>query len=159
MAIDVLQAAKHLCDRVDWKYSNIELQKLIYVSHMFYLGRTKNSLVKGTFQAWDYGPVHPKLYNHIKKNLCGSSPIPEFVFSTIKDLDREQYGEQVSILDEQSDLYPPGSARRLVSKTHEEGRAWEKNYIYEERGIVIRNEDILKEYDEFEKEQDQGEEQ
>ncbi|RWO77206.1 type II toxin-antitoxin system antitoxin SocA domain-containing protein [Mesorhizobium sp.] len=66
MTLHVLSAAKHLAKQSGWSLSNLELQKILYLAHMFYLGRTGEPLVSGHFEAWDYGPVHPDLYHRVK---------------------------------------------------------------------------------------------
>jgi uncharacterized phage-associated protein len=53
----------------------LALQKLIYFSHGHFLARTKTPLVKGAFEAWQYGPVHPQLYHAFKS--WGRDPILE----------------------------------------------------------------------------------
>ena len=120
---------------------------------MLYLGRKgiKCPLVEGTFQAWDYGPVHPDLYSRISRHNCGSDLIPEKVFKNVKDLNEEDHGDQIFALDQVLDLYPPGSGLNLIEDTHEKGRAWHKRYIPGIKGIPITNHDILQEYNEFEK--------
>ena len=55
MPIHVLQAAKYMADRSGWNLSNLELQKILYIAHMFHLGRHSTALVRGEFQAWDLG--------------------------------------------------------------------------------------------------------
>jgi uncharacterized phage-associated protein len=47
--------------------SNLALQKLLYFAHGHYLIRSKGTpLVQGAFEAWQYGPVHPAVYNAFK---------------------------------------------------------------------------------------------
>lgn len=53
--------------------SNLVLQKLVYFAHGQYLSQTGHPLVSGEFEAWQYGPVHPHVYNAFKDQ--GSSPI------------------------------------------------------------------------------------
>jgi uncharacterized phage-associated protein len=53
--------------------SNLVLQKLVYFAHGRYLSETGQPLVAGEFEAWQYGPVHPHVYNAFKDQ--GSSPI------------------------------------------------------------------------------------
>lgn len=58
-------------DRKD--ISNLVLQKLVYFAHGRYLSETGQPLVAGEFEAWQYGPVHPHVYNAFKEQ--GASPI------------------------------------------------------------------------------------
>lgn len=53
--------------------SNLSLQKVLYFAHGLYLSRYGRPLVKGYFEAWEHGPVHPPLY-HLFKNF-GGGPI------------------------------------------------------------------------------------
>ena len=41
MVIEPLQAAKYLAQRSGWQYTNLELQKLLYITHMTYLGKNR----------------------------------------------------------------------------------------------------------------------
>lgn len=43
--------------------SNLKLQKLLYLCQAFYLIESRGlSLIKGDFEAWQYGPVHREAY-------------------------------------------------------------------------------------------------
>lgn len=44
----------------------LALQKLLYFAHGFCLIRLGRPLVKGHFEAWRYGPVHPVVYHSFK---------------------------------------------------------------------------------------------
>ncbi len=66
MAISVLDAANHLCEKSEWTLTQLELQKLLYLSHMIHLGFYKSPLVYGDFEAWEFGPVHPELYKIVR---------------------------------------------------------------------------------------------
>jgi uncharacterized phage-associated protein len=46
--------------------SNLALQKLVYFAHALFLVEAKRPLVKGYFEAWQYGPVHPTIYQAFK---------------------------------------------------------------------------------------------
>ena len=69
MAIDTFQAAKYLAKKSGWKYTNLELQKLLYIAHMIHLGKTGEPLFEDAFEAWNYGPVIPGLYYFLKSYL------------------------------------------------------------------------------------------
>jgi uncharacterized phage-associated protein len=120
--------------------SNLELQKLLYLAHMFYLGRTGGEpLVPGYFEAWDYGPVHPDLYQRAK--IFGSDPV-ENIFHA----NAEPTGPELAILDEAYDSLGRSGPGRLVNATHRRGGAWDRNYHPGIRHCVIPNQDILSEY-------------
>lgn len=147
MPVSALASAKRLCERSGWTLSNLDVQKLVYLAHMFNLGRTGHPLVDGHFQAWEYGPVHPALYHRVK--VFGSDPVQN-VFHTIRDLD--DGSAEARILDEIGESlagYPSG---RLVAITHWDKGAWAKNYTPGARFIVIPNDDIKEEYVERDRE-------
>ncbi|PPQ19461.1 hypothetical protein CV770_10745 [Bradyrhizobium sp. AC87j1] len=58
--------------------TNLALQKNLYLAHMVHLGRTGERLVDGEFQAWDYGPVNPELYETV--SMFGDEPIKDVFF-------------------------------------------------------------------------------
>lgn len=141
MAVFVLSAARRLATRSGWTLSNLELQKIIYLAHMFYLGRTKGEpLVMGNFEAWNYGPVHPDLYHRVK--IFGSEPVQNIFHGTSEMAD----GPERKILDEAYDSLGKLGPGKLVHATHRLGGAWETNYIPGTRHRIIPNADILKEY-------------
>jgi uncharacterized phage-associated protein len=51
----------------------MKLQKLVFFTHADYLVRTGRPLLKQEFEAWDYGPVIPSLYQEFKR--FGDQPI------------------------------------------------------------------------------------
>lgn len=142
MTVSVFAAAKRLGEKSGWSLSNLEMQKLLYLAHMFHLGHHEEPLVSGLFEAWDYGPVHPSLYHRAK--VFGSSPV-ENVFHSAPDLDD---GTEAELLDDAVEQLSHNRPGRLVAITHWDQGAWAKNYVPGERGIVIPNEDILEEYKE-----------
>ena len=125
MTIPVLQAAKQLCSESKWTLSNLELQKIIYITHMVYLGTHSEQLVFGDFQAWRYGPVHPELYHFLKR--YGAKPINNElgIFNFFEDLSD---GNEKDALNAAVDAFPAGSGPKLVAITHWEKGAWTKLY-------------------------------
>lgn len=51
----------------------LALQKLLYFVHARYLATTGKPAVKGAFEAWQYGPVHPTVYKAFSD--FGKNPI------------------------------------------------------------------------------------
>lgn len=144
MTISVLAAARRLCETSGWKLSNLELQKILYLSHMIWLGRHEGKipLIKEYFEAWDYGPVVPTLYHAAK--VFGSSPVRN-VFHGARD---ELSAEHKAGLDEAirgTEGLRPG---QLVAITHWEKGAWAKNYRPGASRSLIANQDIYEEYKE-----------
>lgn len=141
MAISILEAAKHLGGQAGWSLSNLKMQKILYIAHMYHLGNYGSPLVLGLFEAWDYGPVHPDLYHRAK--VFGADPVGN-IFRSFKDLEDE--GTEKRILDAAAEQLAKISSAQLIATTHREGGAWAKHYVPGVRGIEIPNEDILEEY-------------
>ena len=144
MTVPVLSAAKRLCEKSDWTLTNLHVQKLLYIAHMFYMGQNEGEpLVTGHFEAWAFGPVHPKVYHAAK--VCGSDPVEPYVFQSDESL--EDGSMRVKYLDEAVEKLP---LNQLVTITHWKKGAWRKNYRSYMRNIIIPNLDILEEYRERE---------
>ncbi len=140
MAVSPLAAAKRMCKRSDWALSNLELQKILYIAHMFHLGGEGAPLISGHFEAWDYGPVQPSVYHKVK--VFGADPIGN-IFHSVEDLPE---GSEARLLDEAVDKLGNAAPGKLVAITHWVDGAWAKFYVKGSRGIVIPNEAILAEY-------------
>ena len=141
MAVSALSAARTVCEMRGWRVSNLELQKILYLAHMFHLGRTGQPLISENFEAWDYGPVVPKLYHRAKG--FGSGHVKN-VFHWISDVPNELTAYDV--LEEVTDATNDLSPGRLVALTHSDSGAWAQYYRPGARGIVIPNPAILAEY-------------
>ena len=55
--------------------TQMKLQKLVYFAHGYHLAKYKEPLIKEEFQAWQFGPVIPKIYQEYK--YYGSNPITD----------------------------------------------------------------------------------
>ena len=140
MAISVLSAAKYIGQLSSWSKTNLELQKIIYIAHMFHLGKHGSPLVYGNFEAWNLGPVHPELYR--KTKIFGNKPVLDIF--TVERLHNETI--EAITLRNTFDEISGFSGSRLVAITHWEGGAWAKNYE-PGYGIEISNEEIIEEYE------------
>ena len=141
MAISALQAAKKVCQIGKWKVTNLQIQKVLYLAHMIYMGRNEGQpLISEAFEAWDYGPVIPSLYH--KAKIYGSSPIKELSI----ELNESGREKEFQALEEACEALLTLSPGALVSFTHREGGAWEKSYKPHVKGLSISNHDILAEY-------------
>ncbi len=140
--ISSLSAAKTLCELSDWSLSNLKIQKILYIAHMYALGRTDGEcpLLSENFEAWDYGPVLPQVYQ--KGKIFGADAVGN-VFHSIGSIfegeDRETLAECYVDLGDRS-------AAELVAATHWKLGAWAKHYSPSVKGIIIPNGDILDEY-------------
>ena len=139
MTVSVLAAAKYAGHYSDWSLSNLVLQKITYLAHMWHYGEKDEPFIRGSFEAWDYGPVHPDLYHHVK--CFGSNPVKNIFRSVSNIEDKYQIGSLESLVDNFA-----GKPARLVEITHWDKGAWYKNYEPGRRQCTISDEDIIEEY-------------
>jgi len=138
--VSALAAARHMCRRSDWTLTNLEIQKMLYLAQMMYLGKNRERLLNSSFEAWDYGPVIPAVYGQVK--TFGSGPIRN-IFHGVGDVRDE---DRATMLDEAYDQLSQKTAGQLVNITHWSGGAWARNYRPGVKGIVIPDAHILDEY-------------
>ena len=144
MSVSSLSAARLVCELRDWKVSNLELQKILYIAHMIYLGNESVPLIDENFEAWDYGPVIPELYQHVKG--FGAKPVGN-VFHSV-DLP-EKKSLEYSYIQRTVKVTNGMTAGQLVNFTHRHEGAWYKCYKLGARGVVISQKAILDEYDDW----------
>lgn len=141
MTISVFVAAKALGEFSGWNLSNLKIQKILYIAHMFYMGNNEGApLINDSFEAWDYGPVIPSLYHKLK--IFGSDPVRDIFYDVFIRMNTKEI-ESIRLAAEAFSFVSPA---KLVALTHSRGGAWDKNYYSGGKGIVIPNSDILAEY-------------
>ena len=136
-----------MCERSEWSISNLTLQKILYLAHMFHLGIHDAPIVTGNFQAWDYGPVHPEVYHYVK--AFGAGPIGNI----FRSVDQALEGTETELIDQAIDQLKDKRPALLVKFTHREKGAWATHYIPKRNNIIIPNADIKKEYEELQKQE------
>jgi uncharacterized phage-associated protein len=133
---------KFICESGNWRVTNLQAQKILYLAYMYYLGSKKEKLTDAFFEAWDYGPVEPSVYRKVR--MFGSGPIQDVFYQArnfkVDDARRAALTEVCGF------LIPlrPGA---LVGVTHWEEGAWAKNYVPGLKGIRISDADIAAEYE------------
>lgn len=109
--------------------TNMQLNKLVYIAHGWWLALTDNPLIGEQVEAWRWGPVVPTVYHEFK--FFGSSPIP-FGRRGVDD-----WADRVAVLEEDADTYKVRavidkvfrkygalSGAKLSALTHEDGTPW-----------------------------------
>jgi len=135
-----MQAARTIADLLEFETSNLRLQKLLYLSHMFHLGTTGKPLIDGRFEAWDLGPVEPDIYHLLK--AYGADNIKD-IFPCESFAEGSPEGKSVSDV---VSAFRDKTSWQLVGLTHEDGGAWAKNYRPGVYGVRIPESDIQQEY-------------
>jgi len=140
--------------------TQMQLQKLVYLSHGWTLGLTGQPLTAEQPEAWDYGPVYTDLYDHTK--LFGRAPIAREVTPDDDEPARffgrsrghaKPYHAQLnpterSIVDQVWARYGRLSGAQLSTLTHQPGTPWTQVYDGG-RNRVIPNEVIMAHYSEL----------
>lgn len=140
MTVSVEDAARHLADISGWKLSNLELQKMLYMADMNFVGLGKGRLLDEDFEAWDFGPVIPSLYHTCK--AFGSKRVPD-VFWGASDISDTP---EAAIIESAWKNLRGQNPGRLVENTHWSGGAWAKRYIPGAKGIRITSSDMMDEH-------------
>ncbi len=143
MSVSVFVAAKHIGEMSGWTKTNLELQKILYIANMIHLGREGHPLINEKFEAWVYGPVVPELYHRAK--IFGADPVKN-IFVNYLSLDKNNYKLVSNTLTLTYNMTSSFSASRLIAITHWDRGAWIKKYNYRNPSTIIRDEDILDEY-------------
>jgi len=141
MSVSVLAAARHIGVLSGWTKTNLELQKIVYIAHMLHLGEKNLPLIDGHFEAWHFGPVHPRLYQQAK--AFGADPVQD-IFVNEPLLQDGSY--EKGTLDNAYSQVGEYESARLIAITHVDYGAWAKNYKRGGAFVVIPEKDIIDEY-------------
>lgn len=140
MTVRVNDAAQYLCALSGWKLSNLQLQKMLYIADMNFVGQGYGRLVDEDFEAWDYGPVLPTLYHKCK--AFGSKPVPQ-VFWGAADI---RGTNEAWFLDTAWESLKSATPGQLVESTHSALGAWVRRYVPGAKQIKIPSQDMIEEY-------------
>lgn len=141
MSISSINAGKTLCELSGWKISNLRLQKLLYIAHMYHIGDGHGELIDENFEAWIYGPVEPELYRYVRG--YGKDPIRNvFMLHKGATEDSSEYTYLKDVIEATKEL----DSYVLVSFTHWEEGAWHKVYSRGKRNGIITTKLIMDEY-------------
>ncbi len=122
MWYDALEVAKYIITRCledGCPISNLKLQKVLYFLWVDFYRETHRYLFFDEICAWQLGPVIPDVYYE----YCPHAGRPIFIQyeANITDVDK-------MVLDRLIQSYMWTSASTLVSRTHEQGTAWDIVY-------------------------------
>jgi uncharacterized phage-associated protein len=109
--------------------THLAVQKLLYFAHALFLIEHKQPLVSGYFEAWQYGPVHPAVFQAFKAS--GREPIAVRAQSTdpvtgvVTQLPAPSTTAVRSVVRRTVDAYGRMSPGRLVDISHAKGAPWD----------------------------------
>jgi len=108
--------------------TNLKLQKLLFFAHAISLTERKVKLVTGDFEAWQYGPVHPTVYQAFKaagpKTIDFRAEAFDPVTRIRRPLGKLSDPTIQDICDRVMIHFGRMSAGRLVDVTHAVGGPW-----------------------------------
>ena len=107
----------------------LQLQKLLYFINGWHLEiNDGEELISGSFQAWKFGPVHPKVYHEFKH--YGSLPITgrsENPFTQVPWAE-ELSNSQEALISEVLSIYGNLSGPQMSNLTHKQGTPWSETW-------------------------------
>ena len=126
-AIDVAWSLLKHAEQQGKCFSNLQLQKLTYISHGLSLAHFERPLILDDVFAWKYGPVVPSVYFRFKE--CGSDSITERKEVTLDD-------DSESIIQDVVSELGHLTAYQLVELTHREGSPWHQVWDGEHKTVI-----------------------
>lgn len=127
--------------KIGYPVSNLQLQKVLYFTNMFYISKNDTNLIDEPFEAWQFGPVIREIYDEYSIN--GSNRI-------YLEEDDLFYNEIHSKLDDETkDIITTlcrANVWKLVDYSHYKGGAWDKTFDkdYPYKRAEISYDDIKK---------------
>lgn len=118
----------------------MKLLKLVYIAHGWHLGLYHRPLIRDDVQAWQYGPVIPRLYSRIRK--FRGAPVSDPI-SAAGDVVLDPRAD--SIVRQVYDLYGHMTGAALSRITHAKGTPWELLYEDGRFGVIIPN-DLIEDH-------------
>jgi uncharacterized phage-associated protein len=128
-AIDVAYVLIKQASKEGKRFSNLHLQKLVYVCHGLSLAYFDRPLILEDVHAWKHGPVVPSVYFNFKP--YGSEAIT--AFSEDIQLDAESAEIVCSVVSTLGHF----TAWQLVDLTHREGSPWSQVWAQDGKIRVI----------------------
>ncbi|WP_053084554.1 Panacea domain-containing protein [Catenovulum maritimum] len=103
--------------------SNLQLQKLVYIAHGYFLAWKDKPLIADDVEAWKYGPVISSIYQTFK--TYGSSKIPT---ESIEDLKLEDLEDEdkdaLECIEGILEMYGKDRPESLIAITHQADSPW-----------------------------------
>ena len=110
--------------------TNMQLQKLVYITGGFYSAFTKNALYYEPTEAWQFGPVIRELYLSLKKH--GLKLVDEYIEEGEELEIQREFAQKDELLNAIIDMvfavYGHKSGSELSNLTHKEGTPWDVIY-------------------------------
>lgn len=153
---DGREVANYILDYADdhgIEMTNLKLQKIVYFCHAWYMVTRGKPLIRHNFEAWEFGPVLPYLYQIFK--AFEHQKITDRAYKLdvmtgqrlLAKIDLDEVEEET--LRNIVSFYSRLSASQLVDQSHIYGGPWHRVWHYKGKvnpGMKIKNNDILSFY-------------
>ena len=122
---------------------NVSVQKLLYFAHASHLVSERKPLVRGAFEAWEFGPVCRPIYDALKE--FGRKPIDRKIFRidplSAEVVELEKLDDPVAKFHVESIMRSLGRTHpnQLISLSHVPGGAWSVVWNKGRTGVTIGN--------------------
>lgn len=123
----------------DGTLTPMQLLKLVYIAHGWMLGLYGRPLIGDDVEAWQYGPVIPRLYKAVRK--FKSHPVQGPLQNDQGSLD----AREESIISQVYEIYGKKTGPALSRLTHQKDSPWDKVYGLGNYGMVIPN-DLIEDH-------------
>lgn len=131
--VEVANEAIAAAARVGSSVSHLKLQKLLYIAHGVHLAALNSGLVRGGFQAWQFGPVSPDVYHAAKS--YGAYELPGFIgHQRMLPVRDPRVPDAQAVIEMVVNHYRDTTAMELVDLTHQLDTPWHK-VVSEANGI------------------------
>jgi uncharacterized phage-associated protein len=144
MLFQVADEMLRIAKRRGMALTPLQLMKLVYIAHGWYLAIKGSDLFNNRIEAWKYGPVIPDLYQATKQ--YGREPIP---LSLIGNGESGVSAETRRFLEDVFEKYGHRSGFQLSQLTHKPGTPWATVYQEGVMGIEIPDDLIRAHYQEL----------
>lgn len=115
--------------------THMHLQKLVYIAHGWHLALHNEPLVDEQFEAWDFGPVAPDLYQALKR--YGSRHVTRLVRHGDETPFPDDDGDtatarldasEIAVIDQIWDEFKTFEAFQLSALTHKDRSPWHQYF-------------------------------
>lgn len=118
----------------------MQVLKLVYIAHGWMLGLYGRPLISDEIQAWQYGPVIPRLYN-IMRRFRGSPVEGPLRASEVDEIGKRE----LDLINQVYEMYGNLSGPALSRLTHAKDTPWHMTYEDGVFGIRIPD-DIIEDH-------------
>ena len=131
--------ARYFIEKTNGSKTPMQLNKLTYIAHGWYLAIYDKPLIVEDIEAWKYGPVVPVLYYQFK--MYGGNYVP---YKKVDETGSIK-GDEKMLLDKIIDVYGKYEGVQLSAMTHQKDTPWYRVWNSKGKNAIIPN-GMIKEY-------------